>query len=348
MMVDIKTNEFCLPVYMLQRGFWLYVWQVKTPDGKMCCYVGRTGDSSSPNAASLYNRMGQHLGFEKASNALRTHLQKRDFKPEECKVFRLISCGPIYPEVPGTDLEKHKPFRDDVAAMERALAKDLAIAGYHVLNIVRSNKPINKGDWRKVRKAFAEHFPKLNDVDSEVDLIMMKDNPLYKPRKKWSNGIALPKEAGIYAIFLEGISSLPEEWQLLLGRSDKLLYIGIGTGLSGLDGRLETHFSGPHSTTDTFRRSVGAVLREHIQLKLTLRSSKRSQYSFKNENVLSEWIRKNCRFKYLCPTDCDVGELEEDYICKYSPPLNIDHNPNKIEKLRDARAECRHLVGRHD
>ncbi len=34
----------------LRRGFWLYVWEVTVPNGATIVYVGRTGDSSSPNA----------------------------------------------------------------------------------------------------------------------------------------------------------------------------------------------------------------------------------------------------------------------------------------------------------
>lgn len=32
---------------MLRRGFWLYVWEITTPNGDKVLYVGRTGDSSS-------------------------------------------------------------------------------------------------------------------------------------------------------------------------------------------------------------------------------------------------------------------------------------------------------------
>jgi hypothetical protein len=60
---------------ILQRGFWLYVWEVMTQEGKALYYVGRTGDSSSTNAQSPFNRMSQHLGFAKNSSMLRRHLR---------------------------------------------------------------------------------------------------------------------------------------------------------------------------------------------------------------------------------------------------------------------------------
>jgi hypothetical protein len=49
-----KTFSVTLDGAMLRRGFWLYVWEIKTPDGKDVLYVGRTGDNSSPYAQSLF------------------------------------------------------------------------------------------------------------------------------------------------------------------------------------------------------------------------------------------------------------------------------------------------------
>jgi hypothetical protein len=72
----------------LQRGFWLYSWEV-TADGHLpMYYVGRIGDSSSTNAQSPFNRMGQHLGFAENSNMLRRHLIANGAVPEQ-SVFRL-------------------------------------------------------------------------------------------------------------------------------------------------------------------------------------------------------------------------------------------------------------------
>ena len=87
-----------LPGPMLQRGFWLYVWRVETPQ-RETLYVSRTGDNSSPSATMPYMRIGQHLGKSKSQNALRGHLEKRDIDPQNCSNFRLVSYGPIFPEV---------------------------------------------------------------------------------------------------------------------------------------------------------------------------------------------------------------------------------------------------------
>ncbi len=143
---------------MLERGFWLYVWHVETPKGD-CYYVGRTGDSSSPYATPPYQRMGQHLGHQKNSNALRQYLEAFGVVPEECEAFHLIAHGPLYPQA--ADMDAHRIPRDLVAALEKGLADALRTAGYNILNQVNCKKPLDEGMFAAVRIAFGEHLPKL-------------------------------------------------------------------------------------------------------------------------------------------------------------------------------------------
>lgn len=164
------TYSLQLPSGMLARGFWLYVWRVTTPEGERL-YIGRTGDSSSPHATAPYTRMGQHLGFSKASNALRRQLTEAGIKPEHCTSFEFIAHGPIYLEIEKKDgfdrealMTLHKPVRDKVAGLEKKLRDELASAGYDVLNIVHSKKAYEEDDWLSVRSAFTEHFPELGAV----------------------------------------------------------------------------------------------------------------------------------------------------------------------------------------
>ena len=60
-------------------------------------------------------------------------------------------------------MEKHKPLRDVVAAMEKQLAEDLSNAGYNVLNVVHCKKPLDIVLWKDVRSAFANHFERLGN-----------------------------------------------------------------------------------------------------------------------------------------------------------------------------------------
>jgi hypothetical protein len=161
------THILTLPGPMLRRGFWLYVWRVETPTGDLL-YVGRTGDNSSPYATAPYTRMGQHLGSVDTQNALRKHLDKRDLALPEC-TFQLITHGPLYDEIAKAEgvthealMAAHKPLRDIVGAMEKALADDLAAAGYAVLNTVNCKWPLDPILWAPVRAAFAAHFPNLD------------------------------------------------------------------------------------------------------------------------------------------------------------------------------------------
>jgi len=152
------TQILTVPGPMLERGFWLYVWRVEAPGGEFL-YVGRTGDSSSPFATPPYQRMGQHLGHLRNSNALRQHLLKRQVNPESCAAFHLIAHGPLYPEA--ADMDGHRGPRDIVAALEKALADALNQAGYQVMNTVNCRKRVDAKVWATVLAAFKEHFPRL-------------------------------------------------------------------------------------------------------------------------------------------------------------------------------------------
>jgi hypothetical protein len=145
---------------VLQRGFWLYVWEVTPADKAPLYYVGRTGDSSSTNAQSPFNRMGQHLGFAKNSNMLRRHLIQHGAVPESC-AFRLIALGPIEQEARTPGRREHDQRRDLVAAMEKALAELLASSGLKVMNRVVSRKPLDESRFAQVRTAFEKAFPQL-------------------------------------------------------------------------------------------------------------------------------------------------------------------------------------------
>lgn len=173
-MSEIGTFKVCLPSPMLQRGFWLYVWRVVRNCESDLLYVGRTGDNSSPNASPPYIRMGQHLGSLKNQNALRSHLEKKKIKPEECERFELVAHGPIYAEVPKPDdfrhddevaraslMQQHLPYRNIVGAMEKRLAADLRAAGYDVLNSVNWQHDVPDDEWLPIKEAFTTDFPLL-------------------------------------------------------------------------------------------------------------------------------------------------------------------------------------------
>ncbi len=151
---------------ILQRGFWLYVWEIETANGSHWLYVGRTGDSSSANAQSPFNRLSQHLGSNKHANALRRQLLSVGIKAEACRRFEMIAYGPVFPEA--QTMDEHHPVRNKMAAMERALCDALDAASYKVLNTVHCLHEPDDAQWREVFDAFATRFPKLKTARTEV------------------------------------------------------------------------------------------------------------------------------------------------------------------------------------
>ncbi|MGD0271200.1 MAG: hypothetical protein ABSB14_19180 [Candidatus Sulfotelmatobacter sp.] len=152
------THELTFNGGLLERGFWLYVWEITTPQDTHLYYVGRTGDSSSIKAQSPFNRMGQHLGFNNHGNPLRRYLKTEDVDPERC-FFRLVAYGPILEEA--ATQEEHRQRRDRIGAMEKALAEAMASAGYRVINTVHCRIKVDAELFARIRDSFASNFEKL-------------------------------------------------------------------------------------------------------------------------------------------------------------------------------------------
>jgi hypothetical protein len=90
-----RTFTVTLDGGILKRGFWIYVWEITTPEGGKLLYVGRTGDNSSPNAQSLFNRLAQNLGTLPNASMVRNSLESRGIDPAQCQ-FRVVGHGPIF------------------------------------------------------------------------------------------------------------------------------------------------------------------------------------------------------------------------------------------------------------
>ena len=116
---------------LLKRGFWIYLYVIKQGQ-KEIFYVGRTGDSSSANAGSPFERLTGHLNrkFTAKSAAMLRQLTKYGFNVEKC-TFELFAFGPIHPEQ--KDFERHKVYRDILASLEKAIAAELGKRGYTVV-----------------------------------------------------------------------------------------------------------------------------------------------------------------------------------------------------------------------
>jgi hypothetical protein len=127
--VAVVLHEFQWPA--VEARVWLYIWRIDRPNSRHLC-VGRTGDSSSPHASSPFKRIGEHLDVRPGAkgNALGKQLRQAGLDSQDC-TFEMVAFGPIFPEQP--TFEKHVPFRDKMAALERAVADELRRRGYTVL-----------------------------------------------------------------------------------------------------------------------------------------------------------------------------------------------------------------------
>ncbi|MCC6491119.1 MAG: hypothetical protein IT364_26765 [Candidatus Hydrogenedentes bacterium] len=143
--------------HLLKRGFWLYVWEITGPQTHLV-YIGRTGDSSSSRASSPFKRIGQHLdpGPNARGNALCKQLKKAEVEYEAC-TFEMVAIGPIWPEQDNFDA--HKPIRDQMAALERAVADELQQRGYRVLGTHPRRGNSNEVILQQLRDLLDPKFP---------------------------------------------------------------------------------------------------------------------------------------------------------------------------------------------
>ena len=160
----------------------------------------------------------------------------------------------------------------------------------------------------------------------------------YEKAKQWTGKEDLP---AIYAIFLKNLDNVPENWRPDLERDDKLLYIGKAE--SCVKNRLYNHFNANKSSGDTFRRSVGAILRNEFNL-IPAKTGNTWRFDENSEKKISKWIQKNCCFDYWELQSEDIEGKEKKLIECYHPPLNLKMNPEKIKRLEDERAECRAIA----
>ena len=163
---------------ILRRGFWLYVFRACVGD-QVLLYVGRTGDNRPPQAASPYDRFGQHLGITNtAANGFRNYLAPHLGDDWEANLQSLdFRCwGPIFEPVvskakfdAGTDherqdwAEEHARRRKIVGGLERRLAEELDTRGYDVLNTVRDRNEVASELWEQLEQCFLPQFPAVTE-----------------------------------------------------------------------------------------------------------------------------------------------------------------------------------------
>jgi len=146
---------------ILARGFWLYVWKIVSPN-RVLLYVGRTGDSSSPNAASPFSRLSAHLQSKETAkgNSMHRRLLAEGVDPTTA-TFQMAAAGPLLPEQ--SSFVAHCPYRDRMAAMECELANRLGRTGWDVVGTHGTVHRLEPRDMSAFSKVYAMILEALGD-----------------------------------------------------------------------------------------------------------------------------------------------------------------------------------------
>lgn len=154
--MPISPQNLAFDGALLQRGFWLYVWEI-THNGNRYYYVGRTGDSSSAKASSPLNRVGLHFDIRRnaKANSLLRKLKTEKINPSECH-YRMLAIGPLYKEQ--DTFKQHKPYRDIIATIEHQVAQTLKNRGLIVLGKHYPSAKLKKKTFCVVMKKIDGEF----------------------------------------------------------------------------------------------------------------------------------------------------------------------------------------------
>ncbi len=149
---------------------------------------------------------------------------------------------------------------------------------------------------------------------------------------------ALFNKPGFFAYHLKTPNALPD---IQVGPSG-ILFLGISE--NALDGR--NHLTHAHSGFSTLRRSLGAILKETLDLQAMRRAPGDSPDFFRfqddGEARLSQWMSDNLAFTCLPATIDNATELEPALLERLTPPLNINDRQNpQASKIRALRRVCR-------
>lgn len=149
-----------------------------------------------------------------------------------------------------------------------------------------------------------------------------------------------PRQAGMYAFFLTNEGKLPD-----FGYSESLVYIGIAK-YSLHDRDFVQHFRSGQSGRSTFRRSLGAILKNQLNLITIPRGGMNDSKRFENyrfteagEQALTEWTEENLEIGFWVPTEvlpyAKLADEESNITMKYLPILDLAPKTRRHNKFAD-------------
>ena len=159
----------------------------------------------------------------------------------------------------------------------------------------------------------------------------------------------VPHVPGLYAIYGDEVA-----WTDLGLTPTPGLPLYVGKAEQSLVSRdLNGHFavnpnSKPRTGGSTVRRSFAALLRGALELRAVPRNldnpERFANYALTADGDarLNEWMHARLRLAvWPAPENLPVslGDVETEVIQHFTPPINLDKNPGRLQRLRTARAE---------
>lgn len=150
-----------------------------------------------------------------------------------------------------------------------------------------------------------------------------------------------PSKPGVYAVFVREDASLISKDVRLEG----MIYIGSSGNLAQRE--YDTDCCSGKTGFSTLRRSIGAILKEQLQLKAIPRGRSSSPSNYRNyqfrsrdEQSLTRWMNNNLEIA-ICPIDGNYKIVKADLISELNPVLCLKGWNNPYSKiLRKLRKIC--------
>ncbi|MFJ4439744.1 GIY-YIG nuclease family protein [Streptomyces sp. NPDC088923] len=152
---------------------------------------------------------------------------------------------------------------------------------------------------------------------------------------------AVPHAPGLYAVYGDASACA----HLATGTPDRPLYVGKAEhSLAARDVR--THFATGRTGSSTLRRTLAALLRDHLALHAIPRNPARPDGSASfalepgGDARLTEWMRARlCLAVWPGPEGVTLNEIETAVLTRLRPPLNLSKmGPSADPRLKAARS----------
>lgn len=170
------------------------------------------------------------------------------------------------------------------------------------------------------------------DADQLLDVLRAGQSSL--------QDVGAPSRSGVYAFYLNEDRALPT----VSDAGDRPIYLGLSSNLA--ERQYATHFEAGKSGFSTLRRSLGALLREELNLAPRPRGTGASDTNYRcyrfddsGEQRLSKWMQEHLHVAVQAVAD--PKELEAQLIALACPPLNLTlwRNPD-APAIKAARKAC--------